>query len=73
MRKKLKNSGKLKSGKLLGFCVLCGDVGIRFPSFWELSRDDQRVVEREMVARGIHPFMKRQWVLQENLKERLLS
>jgi hypothetical protein len=73
MRKKLKNSRKVKSGELLGFCVLCGDVRIRVPSFWELSQEERRSAEAEMVRRGIHPFMEGQWVLQENLRERLLS
>lgn len=41
----------------LGLCISC---------FWDLDRDGQRVIEREMVLRGIHPFME-QWSLQEQL------
>jgi hypothetical protein len=39
-------------------CSLVKPFGCR-PSFWDLDRDEQRVIEREMVFRGIHPFQGR--------------
>lgn len=33
-------------------------IVVSLPNFWDLSRDAQRVVEREMVLKGIHPFQR---------------
>lgn len=47
-------------------------VGLRLPCFWDLTRDVQRIIERQMVEQDNHPF-KEQWYLQEQLRENLLS
>ncbi|MGA2465505.1 MAG: hypothetical protein ABSH06_14255 [Thermodesulfobacteriota bacterium] len=79
MPKKRVTSGRKKSKRMslaealklaeaqdnyLGLCISC---------FWDLDRDEQRKVEGVMVLRGTHPFMDRQWALQEQLRENLNS
>ena len=31
---------------------------VSLPNFWDLPRETQRVIEREMIERGTHPFMR---------------
>jgi len=54
-KKRISKSRKKAKGKdesQVNFIVLS------LPNFWDLDRDTQRVIEREMVERGIHPFMR---------------